>query len=366
MPAKLVSSKIYEQSGFSGLHPLAISRIGAVHSICRELNWLDNDNYIESAAASFETLTRFHDEHYVEALFQADQMGKVSAEDRAAYNFGTMENPLFPELFQRAATTVDGSIRAAKIALEGNIAFHPAGGTHHGRPQGANGFCFFNDPVFALLTLREGGLDRIAYIDLDAHHGDGVENAFAQFPDILTLSIHEQNRWPYTGALGADWQKAIVNIPVPEGINDQEYALIVDNYILPALQNWRPEAIVITCGADGLEGDPLSKMSLTNNALWRSVLALVEQTPRAVVLGGGGYNPWTTIRCWAGLWGQLSAQSLPSPLPVAVTALLHELESDLVDEEDIAPYWISTLQDPPTRQPIRPEIETLLRQIDRP
>src|SRR5207344_3103305 len=105
--------------------------------------------------------------------------GNVNAEERTRYGLGTMENPLFPGLFERAATSVGGSILAAQLALEGRVAFHPAGGTHHGRPGRASGFCYFNDPVFAVLTLLRAGLERVLYVDLDAHHGDGVQDAFA-------------------------------------------------------------------------------------------------------------------------------------------------------------------------------------------
>lgn len=368
---KFVSAPLYRHSGFRGLHPLAISRLDAVEKTCRALGWLNKGNYHESQPATVATLTRFHDPDYVSAIRQAVAAGEVSKKQREKYNFGTMENPLFPSLFERASNTVGGSICAAQLALAGHTVFHPAGGTHHGRRDRASGFCYFNDPVFALQTLREGdhnnpGLPRIAYLDLDAHHGDGVEDAFANQADVLTFSIHEENRWPYSGTNIYDSTHHIYNAPVPSGLNDNEFQALLEEAMLPLLAHFQPAAIVITCGADALHGDPLSRMELSNNALWHAVLALIAQTPAAVVLGGGGYNPWTTVRCWAGLWGQLLGAEMPARLPDQIQAMLSAFDSDLVDEEDQDPAWLATLSDPPRQGPIRPEVAQLIRALQPP
>ena len=169
--------------------------------LCRALGWLGPGEFHASPRASERELAWFHTRDYVDALRRATEAGIVDIETRERYRLGTMENPLFPGVFERAATSVGGSIRAAELALEGRIAYHPAGGTHHGRPDRAAGFCYFNDPVFAILALLKGGLERMLYVDLDAHHGDGVQDAFADDPRVWTISIHEQGRWPNTGAL---------------------------------------------------------------------------------------------------------------------------------------------------------------------
>jgi acetoin utilization protein AcuC len=272
-----------------------------------------------------------------------------------------MENPLFPGLFERAATAVGGSILAAKVALGGGLAFHPAGGTHHGRADRASGFCYFNDPVFAILTLLEGGLRRVLYVDLDAHHGDGVQDAFEADQRVFTVSIHEDNRWPHTGPLEDFGGGQARNLPVPRGFNDSELAYLLEAAVLPLLKRFDPEALVITCGADGLAGDPLSKLELSNRALWEAVETLVGHCGRAIVLGGGGYNPWTVVRCWTGLWGRLSGQAFPTELPPEAQQLLSAYECDLVDEEDIEECWLRTLVDQPNTGPIRVEVEQAAR-----
>ena len=354
-----IGSEIYRRPAFGGLHPLSISRHGAVVDICRSLGWLTEDNYRESPQAAFETLCAFHDRDYVEALRAADAAGKVTEAQRLRYGFGTMENPLFPGLYERASTTVGGSILAAEIALAGGVAFSPGGGTHHGRPGRASGFCYFNDPVFAILTLLKGGCARVAYVDLDAHHGDGVEAAFAGDERVRTISVHEADKWPFSGRVGDRAGGFARNAPAPAGFNDSELAFLMERFVTPFLARFRPQAVVVTCGADSLKGDPLSGLCLSNVALQKAVLALTGQARGAVILGGGGYNPWTTVRCWAGLWGRIAGFAAPQSLPETAKAILSSFECDLVDEEDVEPFWLDRLDDPLNEGPVREEIREI-------
>lgn len=357
-PARFVSAAIYRQTGYRGNHPLAIPRIGTVEALCAALGWTGPDHpVIESPVADRATLERFHRPDYLDALERAEAAGRASDEDRRTYGLGTAENPIFPGLWQRAATSVGGSILAAEIAHAGGLAYHPAGGTHHGMPARANGFCYFNDPVFAILRLLDLGRRRVAYVDLDAHHGDGVEAAFADDPRVMTLSMHEAGRWPFTGARPD--RGRITNLPVPRGLNDTEFALLLDAAILPQVTSFDPDALVVTMGADALKGDPLSGLALSNGALWTAVERLAALGP-AVVLGGGGYNPWTLGRAWAGLWARLTRQPIPDRLPPGARAILAGLDCDLVEEEDRDPLWFSTIRDPANDGPVRPEIRALI------
>ena len=197
--ALFVGSEVYRAKAFGKHHPLSIIRVSGVVDICEMLGWFDPKQFRESPQADEEQLRQFHHADYIEAIRQADRKGSVDKEIRDRYRIGTMENPLFPGLFRRASTAVGGSILAAELAMEGNTVFHPSGGTHHGRPERASGFCYFNDPVFAVLTFLNRGLERILYVDLDAHHGDGVQDAFADDPRVMTVSIHEERRWPHSG-----------------------------------------------------------------------------------------------------------------------------------------------------------------------
>jgi acetoin utilization protein AcuC len=362
LPPLFVGHDIYRQTGYGGNHPLAIARVGPVMDLCRALGWLGPRQFRESPRASDAQLALFHAPDYVDALRRASASGKVDCATRERYRLGTMENPLFPGLFERAATSVGGSICAAKLAMEGRVVFHPAGGTHHGRPDQASGFCYFNDPVLAILTLLDQGARRVLYVDLDAHHGDGVQDAFRDDARVHTVSIHEQGRWPHTGAAQDVGGGRACNLPVPREFNDSELELLCGELVLPLARRLAPDALVITCGADALAGDPLSSMMLSNGALWAAVERLVAVAPVAVVLGGGGYNPWTVARYWAGLWGRLSGRGIPSQLPEAARSILGTLRCDLVDDEDMRDEWLTTLQDAPNQGAVRPQIAALLEQ----
>ena len=357
--AVFVGHEVYRRPAYGTLHPLAIPRVESVVDLCHALGWLTPGEYEVSPVASEDELAAFHDRAYVAALREGSAGRALEAEARRRHNLGTFENPLFPGVFERASTSVGGSIHAARLALAGRIAYHPAGGTHHGRPDRASGFCFFNDPVFALATLLDAGLDRVAYVDLDAHHGDGVEDAFAADARVSLASIHQAQRWPFTGTLDSCRPGRVLNLPVPAAFADAELALLLDDVLLPFVTAFRPQAIVLTCGADALAGDPLAHLGLSNVALWNAVERLVACAPAAVVLGGGGYNPWTLARYWAGLWARLSARAVPAELPDAARAVLAGLSCDLIDEDDVQPSWTTRLADAPNPAPVRHEIVEL-------
>lgn len=353
-----IGSKIYRQPAFGTNHPLNIVRHAAVIDLLQMLGWLDENSFRESQPASVDQLVEFHSRTYVRALQYANATGLVDKEARERYQVGTFENPLFPGLFERASMTVGGSILSAELAVKGHVVFHPTGGTHHGKVDRASGFCYFNDPVFAILTLLKEGRDRVLYIDLDAHHGDGVEEAFLDEPRVSTLSIHEAERWPFSGTTSRP-DAGAWNLAVAPGINDTEFEFLFDHAVLPLLDRFQPDALVLCCGADCLAGDPLSKMELSNVVLWDAVDSLIARQLPTVILGGGGYNPWTVTRYWAGMWGRISGQAFPERLPAEATDYLRNMECDLIDEEDVEEAWLTTMADTPYPGPLRDEIRSL-------
>ena len=354
-----VGHAIYRQAAYGSNHPLAIPRVELVMDLCSALGWLGESEFRASPRASTDQLAWFHAPDYVQALRQASETGRVDFDVRRRYAIGTMENPVFPGVFERASTSVGGSILAAELALEGRTVFHPAGGTHHGRPDRASGFCYFNDPVFAILGLLKAGVERVVYVDLDAHHGDGVQDAFARDVRVRTISLHEQGRWPYSGDVADTGEGRACNLPVPARFNDAELELLLDRVVLPLTQSAAPQALVLTCGADALDGDPLSSMQLSNVALWSAAERIAALAPAVVVLGGGGYNPWTLARYWSGLWGRLSGREIPRELPADASAILRGLRCDLIDAEDVRPEWLTTLADRSNRGAVRDDIRVL-------
>lgn len=314
--------------------------------LSRALGWLPAQRYVTSPRAKPAALQAWHHADYVAAVLQAECRQSVTERDRSRFQIGTVTNPVFPEMFSRPATGVGGALLAGEMLREGGIVYQPGGGTHHGMPDHANGFCYFNDPVFAILSLRRNGARRIAYIDIDAHHPDGVEHGFGNDPDCLMMSVHEAGLWPRSGALRTGGP-ATLNLPVRRGFHDDEMAFLREELILPALQAFRPDAIVLQCGADGAEDDPQSHLGLSNNAHWSVVHALIGMAPRLLVQGGGGYNPWSVGRLWTGVWGVLSGQDIPDRLPSEAEAVLRDLQFPNNRRGRNPPeHWFTTLRDP--------------------
>lgn len=268
-------------------------------------------------------------------------------------------------MFRRPATGAGGVMWAAEaLAAAPAGAIHvPGGGTHHGLRDRANGFCYLNDPVLGILTARRAGLGRIAYVDIDAHHADGVEAGLAGDPSVLLISVHEENRWPFSGLLTDDGGGNVFNLPVPRGFNDSEMRAVLEGLILPRVAEFCPDLIVLQAGADAVTEDPLSRLALSNNAHRAVLAALRPLAPRILLLGGGGYNPWTVGRLWTLLWADLSGQSVPDHLPHSAQAVLRALSWQGGGRPLPGDDLLTRLQDAPREGPVRPEIRARLAQL---
>lgn len=358
-----IGSEIYRGSTYGPLHPLAVPRVSTCTDLCRALGWLPDERFIEAPMATPEQVARFHDPAYVAALRRAEETGGVSDEDRARFRIGAENNPVYPEVYRRPMTSAGGVLLAARLTLgggpKGNIVHCPGGGTHHGRPARASGFCYLNDPVLGILAWLDAGLRRVAYLDIDAHHGDGVQDAFHGDPRVLTVSIHEAGRWPYTGRAEDRGGGGARNLPVPAGFNDSEMRFLMERAVLPMVRDFQPEAVFLQCGADALEEDPLAKLSLSNNAHWAVAEAAMGLAPRLVVTGGGGYNPWTVARCWAGVWATLNGYPIPERLPPAAETVLRGLRYNRAAGRNPPEHWFATLREAPREGLVRDEVRQL-------
>lgn len=361
-----IGSEIYRGSSYGGAHPLRVPRVSTVMDLCRALGWLPVDRYRTSPRATPAALAHWHTPAYIAALQAAEAGGTVSDATRARHHLGTLSNPVFPQMFSRPATGAGGVMLAADLLVAQGGAVHvPGGGTHHGLPDRANGFCYLNDPVLAMLTFRRLGLRRIAYIDIDAHHCDGVQHAFAGDPDALLISTHEENRWPFTGALDDTGGGNCVNLPVPRGFNDTEMQAVLETLIVPRTADFAPEVIVLQCGADALTEDPLSRLCLSNNAHIAVLQALRPLAPRFLLLGGGGYNPWSVGRCWSALWATLAGYEIPDVLPAPAQAVLRALSWNGGHRPPPDPALLTTLRDVPRPGPLRPDLRERLAVLAR-
>lgn len=366
-PALLfIGSDIYRRSSYGGNHPLRVPRVSTVMDLCRALGWLPADRFRTSPRARPAALTAFHTPEYLSALQAAEASGGVTPSTRDRHQIGTLSNPVFPQMFSRPATGAGGVMLAAELlARQGGAVHVPGGGTHHGLPDRANGFCYLNDPVLGIQVLQRAGLSRIVYVDIDAHHCDGVELAFAGDPTVRMISVHEEDRWPQTGRLQDEAGGSAFNLPVPKGLNDSEMRVILDELILPRTAEFRPEAVVLQCGADALLEDPLSRLALSNNAHRAVARALLTLSPRFLLLGGGGYNPWSVGRCWTLLWADLSGQEVPDRLPDEAAAVLRGLDWGGGGRLPPEPHLLTTLADPPREGPVRADLRDRLAWLAR-
>ncbi len=351
-----LGSEIYRGSSYGGKHPLRVPRVSTVMDLGRALGWLPPDRYRTSPRAKAAALMAWHTDDYITALQSAEAAGDAPDDVRRRHHLGTLSNPIFPEMFRRPATGAGGTMLAAELLCHGGAIHVPGGGTHHGLPDRANGFCYLNDVVLGILALRRLGVARVAYVDIDAHHCDGVAAAFAGNPEVLMISVHEEGRWPFTGALEDDAGGNAVNCPVPRGFNDTEMRAVLEGVILPQVAAHRPDAVVLQCGADALEEDPLSRLSLSNNAHAGVVTALAAMAPRLMVLGGGGYNPWSVGRCWTLVWAALAGLEVPDRLPPEAEAVLRGLGWNGGGRPPPAGAMLTTLRDAPREGPVRAEI----------
>ncbi|MFT2094213.1 acetoin utilization protein AcuC [Acidiphilium multivorum] len=356
--AVLIGAEVYRAAIAAPPHPLATMRAPVAEDLIRAMGWLAAGQYRTAPVAERAALERFHDPAYLDALEAAERTQEVPAEARARFGIGAEGNPVHRAVYRRPATSAGGAMLAARLTAEGGVAHVPAAGNHHAWPARASGFCYINDAVLALMEWLDLGLERLVYLDLDAHHGDGVEAAFARDGRVTTISVHEAGRWPRTGGT-SDAAAGVFNFPVPEGFCDAELAFLMEARIVPAIAAARPEGIVFLPGADALADDPMSRLALSNRGLWAALEAIRGLAPRLIVLGGGGYNPYALGRAWAGLWGVLNGHAVPEALPPAALDVLAGISYFRGQSRPRPAHWLTRLDDPPQAGLVRDEVRRL-------
>ena len=252
-------------------------------------------------------LQQFHSARYLAELQRA--AGGDLTVQGLHMGLGGPDTPVFKDLFEYSSWACGAALTAADLLLEAkaDIAFHLLGGFHHAWAEKAGGFCYLNDVALACLRLAAAG-KRVVYLDVDAHHGDGVQEAFYQRNDVLTISMHESGRtlFPWGGfeheigegpGLGYN-----VNLSLPAGTYDEAFLMAFDRVVVPLLGAYRPDVIVLELGMDTLAGDPLTHISMTNNSTVEVINRLLRCHKPVLVAGGGGYHVENTVRAWALAW----------------------------------------------------------------
>lgn len=311
--AVFVFSDALGQSCYPQSNPFKTERAAMARQILLSMGMLGASDEIAPAPATREQLERFHNGRYLDILIAA-AAGEMGVEGLAA-GLGAGDCPVFRGMYEYAALAAGATLTAARAILDesAQIAFNPSGGYHHAGPDRAAGFCYVNDVVLACMMLAEAGR-RVLFLDVDVHHGDGVQNAFYDRADVCTVSLHETGRalFPGTGfpdELGAGAGRGYsVNVALPPGTYDEAYLRAFRATALPILGAYDPDVIVLELGMDTLSGDPLADMSLTNNAHAEMIEHLMAAGKPLLVTGGGGYHPENTARGWALAWTIFTGQ----------------------------------------------------------
>ncbi|KAK3808086.1 MAG: histone deacetylase 8 [Linnemannia elongata] len=326
--------------------PSNIDRSKKVHALIEAygLLRLRDLTIVSPRKATVKELCRFHSRDFIEFLNKAEEYdsGEDSDEDNdrnddSENSHGTRTSThnkedrleayglrfdcsVFEGLADYAAYVAGSTLEAATLLCDDafDIAIHWDGGRHHARKDAAAGFCIVNDIVLGIMELQKT-FDRVLYLDLDVHHGDGVESAF-QFTDkVLTVSIHHyaEGFYPGTGS-GTSTStrvKSVVNIPMKAGLSDKTLSKVFDEMIAPLVEQFNPHVVVLQCGVDGMTGDPLGKWNLTMAGFNDCLKKVMAWKKPLLVLGGGGYNTVSTARCYAYLTSQILDRSISDEIP---------------------------------------------------
>ena len=301
---------------------------------------------ISPRMATREEILLFHEPEYVQLVQEYSERGSGLLDSG--------DTPAFKGCFEATSLIVGGSLEACDRIISGEFdhAFNLSGGLHHAHPERASGFCIFNDPAISIRYLRKKhNITKLVYLDIDAHHGDGVMYGFYNDPSLLDIDLHESGRYLFPGTgfpdeIGEGEAKGLkLNIPLPPGTGDQAYLRAFHKLVPDAIRRFGPEMILVQCGADGHEDDRLANLRLTTNTYGQVVsemhsLAHEICSGRLLLFGGGGYTLPNVPRVWtvafAALAGQRLENQLPRPWSMEFSNLTKEpAPRQLLDEETI-------------------------------
>ena len=294
-------------------HPMAPVRVELTIALATSLGVLSAVSSVPPSPATDEELQLVHDPAYIAAVKQAG----VDGVGNGWYGLGTPDNPVFDRMHEASALIAGGTLAAARAVWDG-AALHAgnvAGGLHHAMRKTASGFCVYNDPAIAIAWLLASGASRVAYVDLDVHHGDGVQVAFYNDPRVLTISLHEHpaTLFPGTGLAsekgGPSALGYAVNVALPAGTGDAGWLRALDAVVPPLVSSFQPDVLVTQHGCDTHRLDPLANLALSIDAQ-RAAASLMHSLAhshaggRWLFTGGGGYQRVQVVpRCWTHLLG---------------------------------------------------------------
>jgi acetoin utilization protein AcuC len=343
--AFVCSDELWEH-GHGPAHPLKPERLKRTCELLAAYGGFDapNSQLVPPRPATIEELCTFHTEEYISVVERLSR-GERDV-NPARYNFGPGDNPIFPGMYESERMKVGAGLVAAELVVSGeaDVAFSFSGGFHHARPAYASGFCVFNDVAIAILWLLEQGL-RVAYVDIDAHHGDGVQAAFYDTDRVLTISLHESGHYLFPGSgfvseLGQGAGEGYsVNLPLGPYTPDEVYLWAFRQVVPPLVRQFTPDILVSQLGVDTHYRDPLTHLMLTTRGYVEVVREIAALAPRWLAFGGGGYDVDVVPRAWTLAYGVMSGQTFADELPQEYTARyggarLHDTGGPALSERD--------------------------------
>jgi acetoin utilization protein AcuC len=324
MKTSFIYTDAYLDYDYGPAHPLRISRLKLTYDLIKGYGLLDlpSVEFIPTIKAEEKDLAVFHSEEYLNILRQANEGHFMG--DAYLYGLGPGDNPIFPGLLDWSLLVTGATLQAIDFVLngKGEVAFNIAGGLHHAMRSRASGFCYINDPVIGIMKLLSRG-KRVAYIDIDAHHGDGVQKAFYESNRVLTISLHESGctLFPGTGfeyEIGeGEGEGYSVNLPFPPYTDDEIYVWAFEEVVPELIHAFRPDIVVTQLGVDTFYDDPLANLDLSILGYKRVLKGIKDLAPRWVALGGGGYNISNVARAWTLAWAIMNGIELREDLPEA-------------------------------------------------
>ncbi len=317
-----IYSSRFDEYSYGDDHPFKVLRYRLTYELIRELGLLDHPSIrqVETPPAPDEALFSFHDRLYIETLRE------FSNDDTARANFrfglGDVENPVFKGMYQWSLLSCGGTMEALRQVVDGGCrtAFSMAGGHHHAHRARASGFSYLNDAVVAINGLLARGL-RVVYVDIDAHHGDGVQEAFYETDQVLTVSLHETGKdfFPQTGFRGelgrGKGYGYSVNVPFCRHADDLIFEQAFRRMVIPLIEAYRPDVLITQMGVDGLRTDPLTRLEFTTGAIELAARCFLDTGVPWVAIGGGGYDKFNVARAWTLLWASMLGLPVSDDLP---------------------------------------------------
>ncbi len=319
----LIHRPEYASYDFGPEHPFTPSRLAVLLDLLRCLGHPAAP--VAAPAATREDILSVHDEAFV-AMVEALDRGETRPEAER-FGLGTPDNPIFPDMDLAARWLVGGALHGARMLMEGaeTRVLQLGGGLHHAQRDRAAGFCLYNDLAVAIRAFVDHGW-RVAYLDIDLHHGDGVQNLFYDNDQVLTISLHETGHYLYPGTghiheLGSGSARGLsVNIPLEPFTESESYLEAFEAVVPQTLEQFSPHVLVVQAGADAHFADPLGDLALTTQAfqtLYRRILELTDAHTKGRVLMtlGGGYEAQVVARVWTILYLTLMDLPIPEDLP---------------------------------------------------